>query len=447
MKIVCLGLHDLGYRLNIYYDRKGIIIMNTWQLFFNEIKYRWVGCLFAILAVGVSLFTVTSTRYFLADFDKQTQSEISKLQQKSYERMCNLENEARVFAKSLGFNIFIFNDEQKVEDFYIKDMNTDYLTNDDANRLAKAKVPLLNHLLPFLRHKIFLKSLGDDVIIAGIEGEIFIRKAFQKPMEVKVEPGEVQLGATIAKRLHLKINDKIMIGDKEYIVTFCREPLGTKDDIVIFMNLGDAQTLLNLKDKISGILAISCNCTAGNVALIHRTVQKTIPNANVVEFTIRAKARQRARRAISKAADEQIADIVTSRTAMRSKLKRFSLIFSILMVIATSALLFFLYAHNVKERRHEIAILRTLGVSTAKIILIFAGKSILLATAGGILGFFAAILATIYLITGSEFATLFNGKYLLILVLTANLISIIASLIPAMIAAYRDPGIVLNEEA
>jgi len=78
--------------------------MNSWKLFINEIQYRWVGALLAIVAVGIFVLSVTATLYFLADYDKQTQREIQALEKRSQERMSALENEARVFAKSLGFN-------------------------------------------------------------------------------------------------------------------------------------------------------------------------------------------------------------------------------------------------------------------------------------------------------------------------------------------------------
>jgi putative ABC transport system permease protein len=421
--------------------------MNSWKLFINEIKYRWLGALLAIVAVGISVLSVTATLYFLADYDKQTQREIQALEERSQERMSALENEARVFAKSLGFNILIYNAKQKLENFYVNDVNSDYLTSEAANQLAESKPSLLNHLLPFLRSRIYLPSIKGEVIIAGLEGEIFIKQAFQKPMEVKIAPGEVQLGATVAKRLKLKVGDTITIKKKQYNVTYCRKTLGTKDDIIIFMNLLDAQTLLNLKGKISGIMALSCNCTAGNVAVIRDSVRRTITDADVVEFAIRAKARQRARRAINKAADAQIADITRSRHKLRKQLKRFSLLFSSLMVFAASILLIFLYSRNVKERRHEIAILRTLGVKTIKIFILFTSKSILLASIGAFLGYLSAILITLLTTDGVGFSTLFDFKMMLYMLVAGNFISFFTNLIPVMIAAQRAPGIVLNEEA
>ena len=358
-----------------------------------------------------------------------------------------LENEARIFAKSLGFNILIYNAAQRLETFHADDVNTHYLTTAQARALAAAEFGLLNHHLPFLRHRYRLPAFDGEVIIAGLEGEIYIKRRFQQPLEVRIEPGEVQLGHTVAERLAVEAGESIAIGDASYTVTLCRKPLGTKDDIVIFMNLGDAQALLGLEDKISGILALSCNCAAGDIAPIRAGVRKTIPEAEVVEFAIRARARQTARAAIKKAAAAEVADITRSRLTLRAQLERFSALFAGLTVAAAAVLLFFLYSHNVKERRHEIAILRTLGVRTLQIYRLFVAKAALLAVIGTIAGYLGALLLVQSITPGVTFAALWATSRLLAMLAVANLVSISASLIPVMVAARRDPGIVLNEEA
>ena len=421
--------------------------MNGRHLFFNELKYRWQGSLLAAVAVAVAVLSVTASLHLLAEFDRQTQKEVRALQQRSQERMDALENEARIFAKSLGFNILIYNGAQRLETFHANDVNTHYLTTEQARALAASEFGLLNHHLPFLRHRYSLPAFDGEVIIAGLEGEIYIKRRFQQPLEVRIEPGEVQLGHSVAERLNLKAGSSLSIGGASYKVTLCRKPLGTKDDIVIFMNLADAQRMLGLEDKISGVLALSCNCAAGDISPIRAGVQKIIPGAEVVEFAIRAKARQSARAAIAKAAEAEVADITRSRTALRVQLERFSTLFAGLMVAAAAVLLLFLYGHNVKERRHEIAILRTLGVKGGQIYRLFAAKAVLLAVVGALAGYLGALVLVQSITAGATFSGLWSTSLLLTLLAVANLVSLSASLIPVMVAARRDPGIVLNEEA
>lgn len=421
--------------------------MNSKTLFFSELKHRFWGSFLASMAVLIAVLAVTVSLHLLRDFDSQTQHEIQELQHRSQKRMDALENEARIFAKSLGFNILIYNQEQRLEIFHADDVNTHFLTTREAHLLADAKLSLLNHLLPFIRHRYYLPAFNGEVIIAGLKGEIYIKQTFQQPLEVSIQKGEVQLGYSVAKKLGLKVGDFITIGGKQFKVTLCRNLLGTKDDIVVFMNLDDAQNLLKKEGKISGVLALSCNCAAGDIEPIRTAVKKIIPGADVVEFAIRAKARQDARAAIKKAAESEVADIIKSRQVMRTHLERFSVLFTGFIVAAVAMLLFFLYNNNVKERRHEIAILRTLGARTLQIYRLFVLKAALLAVVGGVFGYIVALLLVQIIVTGEvSFFTLWSNGLFAKLLVSVCVVSIFAGLIPVALAARRDPGSVLNEE-
>ncbi len=420
--------------------------MTLFTLFLAELKYRYLGSLMAGAAVAVAVLCVTASLYLLQAFDANTEVRVAELQDRSQERMDALENEARVFAKSLGFNIFIYHQEQELATFYSHDTNTHYLTTDDTRRLAQANFALLNHHLPFLRHRYALPAFGGEVIIAGLEGEIYIKRKFQQPLEVRINPNQVQLGHAVASKLAKSPGDSMQIGGKEYTVTHVREQLGTKDDLMLFMNLEDAQRMLNLPGKVSGILALSCNCAAGNLDPIRQGVRAIVPTAEVVEFAVRARARQRARESIRAAAEEEIADILATRTDLREQLSRFSSLIVGIVVGACALLLFFLYSHNVKERRHEIAILRTLGVRTGAVVLVLTAKPLLLATLGALTGYGAAIFTSRWLTGGTVENGLFDPPLLARLLLCSAGVSVLASLLPTVLAARQDPGLVLNEE-
>jgi ABC-type antimicrobial peptide transport system permease subunit len=422
-------------------------MINSKTLFYAELKYRRRGSVLGSVAVAVAVISVSVLLHLLNDFDRHTQREIRELQHRSQERMDALENEARIFAKSLGFNILIYNQEQRLETFHADDVNTHFLTTREAHLLADAELSLLNHLLPFLRQRYYLPAFNGEVIIAGLKGEIYIKQDFQQPLEVSINKGEVQLGHSVAQKLGLKAGDSFTIGGKQYKVTLCRNLLGTKDDIVVFMNLADAQVLLKKEEEISGILALSCNCAAGDIEPIRTAVKKIIPRSEVVEFATRAKARQNARAAIKKAAESEVADIVKSRQVMRKQLERFSALFIAFIVLAVAILLFFLYNHNVKERRHEIAILRTLGARSFQIYGLFVLKAALLAVSGGVLGYMVALLLVqIILKAGMSFFELWSNVLFAQLLVSVCFVSILAGLIPVALAARRDPGSVLNEE-
>ncbi|MBC8453849.1 hypothetical protein H8D64_02220, partial [PVC group bacterium] len=84
---------------------------------------------------------------------------------------------------------------------------------------------------------------------------------------------------------------------------------------------------------------------------------------------------------------------------------------------------------------------------TLQIYRLFAAKAVLLAVLGTIAGYLVALLLVRSITEGVTFTNLWMPSHLLILLAAANMVSISASLVPVMIAARRDPGIVLNEEA
>jgi len=420
--------------------------MKLSRLLTAEMKYRPMTSAVACLAVWIAAACVCGALLALKTYDLQTDAEILALQERAHERMAALENEARLFAKSLGFNIFVYNGNQDLSEFYSTDTSSHFLSIQQAKSLADSDFEFLNHLLPILRERYVWQERSRSVIIGGIQGEIYIKQQWQEPMEVELQQGEVQLGYDLSHDLNISSGETIRIGGDAYQVTAVRNRLGTKDDITIFMNLSDAQRLLNRPGQISGILALSCNCEAGDVEPIRRGVREIIPGADVVEFTVRAKAREQARKAIAETASRELKDIQESRATLRRTLSGFSLLFSGFITLVSIFLLLFLYGNNVRERKSEIAILRALGVSAASIHSLFMAKALILAFIGSFAG----------CITGMLAAGIFSPHYkslpvstLLVTTCAIVLISSFSSLLacwwPAHSAASRDPGLVLNE--
>ncbi|MEX0321578.1 MAG: ABC transporter permease [Puniceicoccaceae bacterium] len=420
--------------------------MKLSRLLIAELKYRPVPSMLACLAVWIAAACVSASLIILADFDLQTDSEIHALQERAQARMASLENEARIFAKSLGFNIFVYNSKQDLGKFYTNDTSDHFLTMQQANKLAESDFEFLNHLLPILREKYFWKEQSMPVIIGGIQGEIYIKQQWQEPMEVELIPGEVHLGHSIASELNIQQGDSVEIEGSSFTVTNVRQRLGTKDDITLFMNLGDAQQLLDRPEQISGILALSCNCEAGEIEPIRKGVKEIIPGTDVVEFTIRAQARAQARKVIAETASQELDDIMTSRSQIRATLSSLSLLLSGIMTIVCVFLLVFLYGGNVRERKSEVAILSALGVERASIHSLFLAKALILAFTGSICGCVMGL--AIALALSNQAGSMPLGSLLIPstgIILTACFLSLLAYWWPIRLAASRDPGLVLNE--
>jgi len=112
---------------------------------------------------------------------------------------------------------------------------------------------------------------------------------------------------------------------------------------------------------------------------------------------------------------------------------------------------------NVRHRRTEIGILRAMGVRAGQILAIFLARALVVGLIGAVAGYavgFAVAAAWDIREAGDTAlggqavgaAALFAPVLLVATLVLAPLLSAMASLVPAMMAAQQDPAIVLREE-
>ncbi len=105
---------------------------------------------------------------------------------------------------------------------------------------------------------------------------------------------------------------------------------------------------------------------------------------------------------------------------------------------------------NVRERRIEIGILRSLGLHTKHILVVFLGKALILGTFGAVLGIIIPVILCRGLISASSpdqtVWALVSAKTRGAVLLLTPIVTLLASWLPAMVAAQQDPAVVLSEE-
>lgn len=420
------------------------INVNIGTLFFKELRFHPASLALGILAVAAASASVIGSRAFLAAHDIETERLAFELEERVGERMAELRNDARVFSKSLGFNILILPEEQDVGELYARNESRCFFTEKQAEKLGKAKLATLNHLLPILRNSMQWDEYGGEVIVVGVRGEIYIKAPnFQKPIEEPIEPGYVHLGDAIRQRLNINEGEKVKIKGRAFTVRRFMPQKGNVDDISILMNLDDAQELFGLEDRITGILALSCTCAEGDMDLIKTEVERYLQGVQIVEFTVQAQARKRAREAIAQRSREEMEDIQANRAALRAQAKRLA---AILVSVVTGGAVILLAALTLgaaRERRGEVAMLRALGVGSWSIFALFLYKSFLIGITGGVMGCAAGLAAGVFI--AGPGASLESPLYVATIA-GATLIALAASAVPAALAAGTDPAVILNQE-
>lgn len=417
--------------------------MNLGSLFLKELRFRRISFLLAVFASALVAGSISHSRLSLRSHDLETERMLEELNQRSNERMAGLRDDARVFAKSLGFNILILPAGQDAVAFHVENRSTHFFEENTVGELADSDPVFLNHLLPVLRHRIHWDSYGGEVVLLGIKGQIYIKNpGWQAPIQKEISPGRVDLGHGIARKIGLKPGDTIQLMGDTFRIDRILSQQGTIEDSSILMNLGDLQQLLKLEGKIGGIFALSCNCEAGNTRLIAESIHPILPGAQVIESGRPARARAAAREAVGQRTKEQMEDLVANREQLRRD--REGLARKTVVAVAATALLLLgtLSFLNVHERRGEIAILRAIGVKRVPILKLFLSKPILAALIGGWIG------VGIGYLLNDPAGLRFTHELVLAAtsVLSTILVGIASGLFPALQASGIDPAPVLNQE-
>ena len=143
-----------------------------------------------------------------------------------------------------------------------------------------------------------------------------------------------------------------------------------------------------------------------------------------------------------------------TRSRLRGEREGLASILTTLVIVACAVWVGFLALSNVRERRSEIGILRALGFRSRQILMLFLSRAVIIGLIGAVLGTAAGLLAGRHVGLALEEGTIEVGWVGSLLdplqvglaLLMAPLLSIVASWIPAVMAAQHDPAEILREE-
>ena len=422
--------------------------MTLWKLVLKEIAQRKLNFFFGILSVILAVIALVGSTTSLTIHDFQTQQIIRQKEEETQERMRILEDDYRKIMKKLGFNLLIIPQGQNLADLYMENFTSKYMPQEYADRLAASKIISIRHLLPSLQQRIFWQEGECKVILIGIRGEVpFLHRDTREPILVPVPEGSIVVGYELHKAHRLAIGDKVKILGKNFTVTQCNEERGNKDDITFWIDLEQAQTLLNKPGQINAILALKCQCAGNEIARVRSEVSKILPGTQVIEEASKVVTRAEARDRAAQAAAEAILAEKAHRRQIRNEQQRFTSIF-VPSVMGVSVLwIVLLFVANVRERRSEIGILRAVGLTARKILGLFILKAFMMGIAGSLFGIVLGIIFSLIWQEAAINPTYIDWQLIIIALFVAPAISILASWIPALMAVQQDPAVVLSEES
>lgn len=337
--------------------------------------------------------------------------------------------ETRVVTRDMGFNLRIIPRDTDMLSFWNNGFSDLTMSQDTVKKLASYENVFLsyNHLVATLQRRIDLQ--GEQVIFTGVAPTIAAQG--KKPMGFTIEPGTVELGFQVAKRLGLKKNDTWAFGGRAFRVKRTLVESGEDDDIRIYGDLADVQEVLGLQGQINEIKAIDCLCLTSDqdpLTQLREELKKALPEATVLQMRDMADARARQRQMV-----DSIFGVGTP-----------------FLLVICAAWIAILATLNVRERKQEIGILRALGYGAKRIAALFLFKAMLIGTLGAVVGFVVGgALALhfgpdIFQVTGKSIR--WDWSLLGWSVVGAPLFAAIASFVPAMRAVAQDPAVTLRDD-
>ena len=426
--------------------------MTLRHLILKEMLHRKLNSGLSLFSVMAAAGCLVASLLLLKAFDLRTETLIAEKEAALEKQMAEMENEYRKITKRMGFNILILPKKQNLSDFYAENYATEFMPEDYAHTLADAKnIVTIRHLLPMLQQKREWPEQKRKILLIGVQGEMTWAHRTSKPPILKpVPPGTVAVGYELHHSLGLKEGDALTFMGKSFKVKARHPERGTIDDITLWIDLKEAQALLEKEGLINSMVALECKCAFANLPKVRAEIQKILPETQVVELAGRALARAEARTEAERNAKLAIAREKQGRIELRKKRQAFIAVLVPLVIAACAIWVGLLAFSNVRERRVEIAILRALGLRTWHILFVFLGKAGSVGLAGGILGILLGTALGLGICErpeGASPATMFlGGVPAVAILLLTPVVTILASWVPALLAAQQEPATVLREE-
>jgi len=423
--------------------------MTFWRLVTREIMYRKINFALGVLSALVAVGCLVAQLTLLRAHDLRTEQIIAAKEAETQAAMDKLEDDYRKIMKKLGFNVLILPKDQNLGDLYADDYGRKTMPESYVEKLTNSKIMTVRHLLPILQQKLKWPEQRRTIVLVGTRGEVpLAHRAPREPMLTLVPRGTMVMGYELHRSLGIAVGHKATVLGREFTVTKCNPERSTKDDISVWINLAEAQELLDKKGLVNGIMALQCVCAKAQLAQMRQEIQGILPNTQVIEFSSKVLIRFEARKRAADMATQALAAEKASRRRLRDERAGFAALLVPVVVVGCTVWIGFLAFANVRERRQEIGILRALGIGAGHVFLVFVAKALLYGVCGACLGYVAGLAVGWEwgeVPSGEGYAALFDPSLLVAVVVLAPLLACLASWIPAMMAAQQDPAVVLRD--
>ncbi len=433
--------------------------MNIWLIIKNELEHKKLGFITGVLSLVIATAGLVGALIVLRGDEIATRQLFIDKERELRAEMAQLEDDYRIIMRNMGYNVLILDGEQSIPALERDGYATAYLDYEDVWKIAESGITTLNHLLPVLQEKIFWKERNTEILLSGVRGQVPVYAKpghltedheYRSPIMDRVPEGKADLGEEVAVSLNIRPGESIVIGGEAFEVNRVYSRRGTRDDLTVWIPLDKAQSILGRPGKINGILALECVCATEEIGQVKREIKEILPHAQVFEFSSLIAARADVRDRAARLHQEILYAEMAHQLQLREEKERLATVLIILLIAGASVWIFVLILNNVRERKHEIGILRAIGFRRLQVLKIFLGKSVLMGLVAGISGCLLGMLVGV-LWSGPGLSyggaeSLITLPLIITGLLLAPLLALAAGLLPSVLAANQDPADILSEQ-
>jgi putative ABC transport system permease protein len=432
--------------------------MTVWRLVAKEIGYRRLNFALGAFAVLVAVGCLVAVLTLLDGHRLRAEQIGEDLKARTQDIGAGLKDDARRLMLELGYNVLILHKDQGLGEFYAQGRASKLMPETYAEELVASRTLLVRHLLPSLQERIVWPEQDEPIILIGTRGEVpQTHLNPKKPMIAAVPKGTMVLGSVLAQKVGLEVGQKVKLLDRAFTIGKIHERRGNEDDATAWIDLAEAQELLGKPGRINAILALGCLCVTEVPGGVSQQITTILKDTQVVELKREAAIRRATRTAAGNRAGQFVGLEKAGRESLRAERDALATWVILPVVLGCVVWVGLLALGNVRRRRTEIGILRAMGVRAGQILAIFLARALVVGFIGAVVGYavgFAVAVAWDMREAGGTAlggqavgaAALFAPVLLVATLVLAPLLSAMASLVPAMMAAQQDPAIVLREE-
>jgi len=348
------------------------------------VRFRAAGTAVALLGALAPVALVSALWLAGAGHARATEAMLAAGERTTQALADTIRERYEMIGHAMGHDMAVVSADIDLQQYYTAGYASRTMPESAAAALAGAR-PGLDHIVARLAGLVEWPEQGIKTLLVGV-GPEQVRDPAAAPLLAPVPAGYVRVGHRLAADLGLSVGQRVALRGESLTVAECLDEAGSLDDMSLWVDLALAQRMLGVEGRIGDILAFCGARSAEEAMTAARAVEHVLPGVRAVPHSADVRTRERMRRA----ADSTSGDMVALERSGRAEVSaQRGVSFGAIGLIAAVAGAAWVAAAsyvNTRQRRREIGILRTVGWSAGRVVVLFAWKGAVLGTAGALGG-------------------------------------------------------------